>query len=158
MENIQIVVPSIKTLDSLLLENLNSPTYKLTTEQQTDIQHFIQQSPELLQKITTDINTIKVDDKIDLHMIPSIIQLLVDSYHLYSVDKTFLQGDNVIVFIQYTINVIIDSNFVVLPEFEKQIIESVVNSSIQLLDTKVIKTIENKGFSFFCCIPANHKK
>jgi hypothetical protein len=142
------ILPSNITLESLLLENLNCPTYKLTTEQQADIQNFIQKSPELLQKITTDINTIKMDGKIDIYDIPSIVQLLIDTYQLYSLDKTFLQSENVIIFIQYAMNVIIDSDFVVLPEFEKQIIERVVNNSIQLLQTTIDK---KKISSFFCC-------
>jgi hypothetical protein len=137
-------------LTTLLLDNLSSPIYNLTLEQQNCIKVFIQNSPGVFEKITKDINDIYKDGKIDLYDVPFIIQLLVNSYQLYNVNNTLLKNDNLIVCIQYTINVIIDSKFIVLPEFEKRIIESVVNSSIQLLNTNIVPNTK-KCFSFTSC-------
>lgn len=120
-------------LGALLLENLTSPEYKLTVDQQTSIQSFIQTFPTIFDKISKNIEEITKDGKIDLHDIPTIVQLLADTYRLYSVTDGLLQGDISIDFIQYTLNVIIDSKIVTIPEFEKQIIETVVNSCLTLL-------------------------
>jgi hypothetical protein len=134
----------LQNLGPLLLENLASPIYKLTAEQQTSIQVFIQTFPTVFDKITKNIEAITKDGKIDLHDIPYIIQLLADSYQL----KGLLPGDTSVIFIQYTINVIIDSKYVIMPEFEKQIIETLIHSCITLLRMNVIGTSDKKGF--FC--------
>lgn len=134
----------LQNLGPLLLENLTSPIYKLTTEQQTSIQVFIQTFPTVFDKITKDIDEITKDGKIDLHDIPYIMQLLADTYRL----NGLLPGDTSIIFIQYTINVIIDSKFVIMPEFEKQIIETLINSCLTLLRMNVIGSSDKKGF--FC--------
>jgi hypothetical protein len=138
---------SFQLLGDLLLSNLSSPKYNLTTEQQTIIQTFIQKSPTVVEKLSGDINAITSDGKLDLHDIPHIIQLLADTYQLYSESNPLLAGDNLIVFIQYTVNVIIDSKFVELPYFEKEIIEALVNTCIQLLRTNIIPKVK----SWFPC-------
>lgn len=135
---------SFQNLGGLLLSNLSSPKYNLTTEQQTVIQTFIQSSPAVFEKISDNINAITKDGKLDLHDIPYIIQLLADMYQL---NNPLLAGDNLIVFIQYTVNVIIDSKFVELPEFEKQIIDTLVNTCIQLLKINIIPKVK----SWFSC-------
>jgi len=140
----------LQDLKTLLLDNLTFPVYNLTLDQQKCIKIFIQNSPGIFEKITRDINDISKDGKLDLHDVPSIIQLLVDTYQLYNVNNTLLNRENVIVFIQYTINVIIDSKFIELPDFEKKIIEIVVNASIQLLKTNIVSNTK-KCFHFQSC-------
>jgi hypothetical protein len=135
---------SFQNLGGLLLSNLSSPKYNLTTEQQTVIQTFIHSSPAVFEKISNNVNAITKDGKLDLHDIPYIIQLLADTYQL---NNPLLAGDNLIVFIQYTVDVIIDSKFVELPEFEKQIIDTLVNTCIQLLKINVIPKVK----SWFSC-------
>ena len=138
----------LHNLSKLLLDNLTNSTYNLTTEQQTLIECFIKKCPNFLDNITKNIIEMTKDGKIDLYDIPIIIQLLTETYHLYSVTEGLLQGNNNIVFIQYTINVIIDSEFILLPEVEKKKIENVVNSCIVLLRTNIISTTitDNKNF------------
>jgi hypothetical protein len=140
----------LQNLGALLLNNLNSPTYQLTQDQQSIIQHFVQTYPSVFEKLTADIRAITNDDKIDLHDIPHIIQLFTDTYSLYSTNIPLLSGDNLIVFIQYTLNVIIDSKFVVLPDVDKKIIEAVIYASIQLLRTNIIPVIKS-WFSNYRC-------
>ena len=142
---ISITDISFQNLGGLLLSNVSSPKYNLTTEQQTVIQTFIQSSPAVFEKISDNINAITKDGKLDLHDIPYIIQLLADMYQL---NNPLLAGDNLIVFIQYTVNVIIDSKFVELPEYEKQIIDALVNTCIQLLKINIIPKVKSW---FFCC-------
>jgi len=140
----------LQDLATLLLDNLNSPNYHLSLDQQNCIKKFIQNSPEIFEKITKDINDISNDGKIDLHDVPSIIQLLVDTYQFYNVNNTLLNRENIIIFIQYTIDVIIDSKFVALPDYQKKIIEMVVNASIQLLKTNIVPSTKY-CFPFTSC-------
>ena len=143
----------LSDLSHVLLENLTNSVYNLTSEQQIVIESFIKKSPTILDKITKDIHEITVDGKINLQDIPTIIQLLTNTYHLYSLTDGLLQGDNIIVFIQYTINVIIDSRFILLSDFEKKKMDNLVNSCISLLRTNIIQVNENKTFfsKYFCC-------
>jgi len=136
-------------LSVLLLDNLTSPDYKLTVEQQTSIQSFIQTFPNIIDRISKDIDEIANDSKIDLYDIPAIIQLLADTYRLHSFTDGLLPGDTSIVFIQYTIYVIIDSKYVVIPDIEKQVIETVVNTCLTLLRMNIVTSSSvKKGF---CC-------
>lgn len=141
---------SLQNLGELLLSNLNSPTYVLTPEQQTGIQHFVQVNPSVFEKMADDIRAITKDGKIDLYDIPFILQLSVDTYSLYTTSDPVLSGENMIVLIQYTLNVIIDSKFVVLPDYEKQVIEAVIYSCIQLLKTNIVPTTKNRRSLFSC--------
>ena len=134
---------SLQNLGILILNNLTSPVYNLTLEQQTMIQNYVQTSPVIFEKITEDIYNITKDGKIDLHDIPFIVQLLADSYTSWS-------GDNLIVLIQYIIHVLIDSKFIILQDVEKENIDSVVNVCIQLLKTNNLPTVK-RWFSFIYC-------
>lgn len=134
---------SFQNLGELLLNNLNFSIYNLTPEQQTMIQNYVQTSPVIFEKITDDIHNITKDGKIDLHDIPFIVQLLADSYILWN-------GDNLIVFIQYIINVIIDSKFILLPEVEKENIDNVVNACIQLLKINSLPKVKSWFSSINC--------
>ena len=136
----------LQNLGELLLSNLNSPVYHLTPEQQTVIQFFIQSNPPLFEKLSDDIRDITKDGKIDLYDIPFIFQLLVDIYSL----QPLLSEDNLIVFIQYTLNIIIDSKYITLPASEKQVMEAVVNSCIKLLKTNIIPVVKTWRYSFSC--------
>ena len=140
---ISITDISFQNLGELLLINLNFPVYNLTSEQQTVIQTFIQKSPAVLEKIAADILNITKDGKIDLHDIPFMVQLLADSY-------SSLSGDHLIVFIQYTVNIILDSKIVILPDYEKQMIETVLHVCIQLLRTNTLPKV-NSWFSVYRC-------
>jgi len=145
MESTTIYVTDIsfQNIGFLLLNNLNTPVYNLTPEQQIMIQNYVQTSPVIFDKITHDIHNITKDGKIDLHDIPFIVQLLADSYTSWS-------GDNLVVFIQYIINVIIDSKFILLPDVDKQNIDDVVNACIQLLKFNSLPKVKSWFSSIYC--------
>lgn len=145
MESISVTDISFQNLGELLLINLTLPNYNLTPEQQTIIQNSVQTLPLVFEKITEDIRNITKDGKIDLHDIPFMVQLLADSYTSWS-------GDNLIVFIQYTINVILDSKFILIPDVEKQKVDSVMNACIQLLKINNLPDVKSWfSFSFIYC-------
>lgn len=129
-------------LPKLLLSNVDSPCYNLTQEQINWINIFIIASPESFQKISEDFKIITNDGKIDLHEIPSIIKLLADIYNSESIRKGISNSNNVIVFIKYTICVIFASKYLTLPGVEKETINGLIDTSIDLLNMNV-SAIEN---------------
>lgn len=146
MSSIAITDISLQNLEELLLSNLNSPIYNLTPEQQNVIQTYIQTNTDVFEKLADNIRAITKDGKIDLYDIPFIFQLFVDTYSLNS----SLSEDNLIVFIQYTLNVIIDSKFVVLPDYEKEVMVAIIRSCIKLLKTNIIPVVKTWSHSFSC--------
>ena len=143
MESISVTDISLQNLGALLLNNLTYPVYNLTPAQQAILHNYVQTSPAVFEKITEDILNITKDGKIDLHDIPFFVQLLADCYSSWS-------SDNLIVFIQYTVNVILDSKFILLPDVEKQTVDSVVNACIQLLKINSLPAVKGWFYSIYC--------
>ena len=65
----------------MMLLNLNSSEYNLSSEKIAWIKKFIALSPKSLENILIDIKVIIEDKKIDLHDIPMIIKLITDVYY-----------------------------------------------------------------------------
>ena len=144
----QIVV--MPNLAKVLLESIHLPSYQLTVEQMTWIQEFIRLSPTSLDKIVADIQTITADGKIDVHDIPTIVKLFADVYHSGAVSTGLINTKNVIAFIKFTLDVILDSKLLVLPEVEKKTIEAVVDASLSLLAMNIdtIEAAKKKWYNF----------
>jgi hypothetical protein len=117
-------------LGKLLLQNLNVTSYKLTHEQKQWIQTFLEGIPkDTFDQLITDINTINnKDGTSNIKDIPKIISLLKDLYVTISKNKTqIVTREKIIHLIEYTIDVLIDTNNILLPnDYEKdEVIEFV---------------------------------
>jgi hypothetical protein len=131
------VVVNLISLTSLLLANVNIPSYNLLPEQIVWINKFIEASPEVFDIILKDIIAITADGKIDSHDIPLLIKLITDVYNSRAIARDMANSQNIIAFVKYTLEVILDSKYVVLPEIEKTIIKGLIDSSISLLSMNV---------------------
>jgi hypothetical protein len=120
-------------LTTLLLVNVNTPSYNLTTEQINWINQFISASPESFIKITNDIKQITSTGKIGLENIPQIVHLCADIYNNDSVKVGITNPANIIVFIKFTIDTILESKYLILPDVEKELIKQLVDTSLNLL-------------------------
>lgn len=103
----------ITDLAKILLENIAVPAYGLSVEQRAWIQEFIKASPKSFDSIAEDIKTITADGKIDVHDIPAIVKLFADIYHSASTQADLVNANNVISFIKFTLDVILDSKLLV---------------------------------------------
>jgi hypothetical protein len=130
-------------LTKLLLSNVNTPSYNLTQEQINWINEFIKASPESFQKISDGFKNITSDGKIDLHDIPVIIKLLADIYNSESIKKGVSNPDNIVAFVKYTIDVIFESKYLILPDIEKQAIHKLIDISLDLLSMNLSKITSN---------------
>lgn len=155
ISNIEVTIPvtnkSLSDLAQILLENVPLPAYALTVDEMNWIQAFIKCSPESIQKIATDIQEIIQDGKIDSHDIPAIIRLIADIYNSQAVKIEFLNAQNVITLVKFTINVILQSDLLILPDIEKKVIQSMINSSLELLSMKLDNIVEIKRKWFHWC-------
>ena len=149
LEPSQIVV--MTNLAQVLLESIPLPAYQLTIEQKSWIQEFIRASPNSFEKIVADINAITADGKIDVHDIPVIVKLFADIYHSGAISTGLVNTKNVIAFIKFTLDVILDSKLLVIPDIQKKTIEAVVDASLSLLamNIETIDAVKKKWYSFF---------
>jgi len=141
----QMEIGNLLKLSELLLANINGPSYHLTSEQIEWINTFIQSTPEAFTNIVEDIKSITEDGKINLHDIPDIVKLLADIYHSTILREGLSHPSTIIAFIKYTISVIFDSPLFLLPNIEKQIIEKMIDSSLDLLSINI--SLEAEPFS-----------
>jgi hypothetical protein len=149
LNSTQVVV--MTNLAQVLLENIPLPSYNLTVEQKSWIQEFIRASPNSLDKIIANINTITADGKIDVHDIPAIVKLFANIYHSGATDLGLVNTKNVIAFIKFTLDVILESKLLILPDTDKKSIEAVVDASLSLLAMNIdtIEAVQKKGYGCF---------
>ena len=97
----------------------------------------------ILNKIKDEIDNILKDDIIDLHDLPQIILLISDIYNNHIFENT-IENIGIPNIVQFTLDSIIDSPILPLPDIEKSIIKKIIDSSLQLLKFKsdIIKTTE----------------
>ena len=146
-------VKIVKDLSQLLLDNINLPSYNLSSEQISWINQFIKASPNSFTQITNEIKTLTDSGKIGLQSIPQIVKLIGDIYKSGAVNLKLVSSENIIIFIKYTLDVLIDSPFLVITEFEKDVVKEIIDSSLILLKTNLdIESVIEKVESWDCYI------
>jgi hypothetical protein len=146
------VIINLISLSSLLLANVKTPSYNLLPEQIEWINKFIDASPEVFEIILKDILAITADGKIDSHDIPLLIKLITDVYNSRAIARDMANSQNIIAFVKFTLEVILDSKYILLPEIEKTIIKGLIDSSISLLSMNVASGKQGVFASIFAFI------
>jgi len=142
-------------LSALLLANVNTPSYHLTADQVVWINQFILASPDSFTKITDDIKSITATGEIGVHNIPQIVRLLADIYNNEALKAGMTNPANIIAFIKFTLDTILSSKLLILPDTEKELIKEIVDASLDLLATNL--TPIEKGIAELESIPCCSK-
>jgi hypothetical protein len=137
-------------LSKLILERINGPSVSLTPVEISWINQFITASPASFTIITNDIQTLTSTGHIGLHSIPKLIKIIADVYNSGPLNY---KPEDIIMFVKFTLEVILNSPLVDLPPMEKAVIEIVVNTSLELLSMNIntIKTEVEIIQSSKCC-------
>jgi hypothetical protein len=141
---------TVVTLTTLLLENMNSPSYNLTQSEIEWINTFIKSCPDTFNNILDDIKIILSDGKINAHDIPQIIKLITDVYKSNALSVKSYNAKNIILLVKTTLVVILNSSLLPLSDVEKHIMLEVVDSSISLLSMNLDK-MEDLIEETLCC-------
>ena len=141
----------IDDLIKMFLLNLNKTEYDLSSEQIEWIKKFMALSPKSLENILIDIKVIIEDKKIDLHDIPMIIKLITDVYHNDAIKINLSDPKNLIGFIKYTINILINSQYIDLSSVEKKVIINIVDISLNLLSINLKTSATKRCLSILGC-------
>jgi hypothetical protein len=126
----------------------------LATVELNFLKELLLDKPEVFAKISAGLKEIMADGKIDLHDVPQIILLIATIYNANVIPDIALKI-NMNNIIQFTIDAILDSGILPLPQFEVDIIKRVVDSCMHLLKTNpnlAKKETEacHSCFTFFC--------
>jgi hypothetical protein len=119
---------------------LKSPT---NAEDKTTFDEIISQVQEILK-----------DGKIDIVEIPQVISIINKVYHTKALQTDLFDYDNILLLIKITIETLIDSDIIPLSENNKEIIDNIVNISLDLLrfNPTFVKEGSRGCLHFFGCL------
>jgi hypothetical protein len=108
---------------------------------------FIEISSQSMQIIGDSVKNIVKDGKIELHDIPTILRIIIQIYHEKSIQNEMFIKENILIFVRFTFDSLLKSKFLLLPDVEKEIIEKMVDNSLDLLQYN----INDLGIEEDCC-------
>jgi hypothetical protein len=148
------VVEITSVLIDLINSNLDLPNYRLTQDQKKWIKLMITNSPNSFVKIDKVIESVLANDNISIQIIPQLVQLFADVYNSTSIQLDIQNHVNIYVFVKFTLYIILDSSFILIPDVTQSMITSMVNVSLSLLTTNLANGSSNNSIpvvSTKCC-------
>ena len=122
-------------LMNILLDNIDYAEYNLNEDEKKWIYMFINESPDTLIDLDTDLQSITEDRNIEIENIPTIIKIIADTYFFAASNFENLNVDHLFVFITYTVIVILNSEILVLPvNVKKENLFNIIDSCMALLN------------------------
>jgi hypothetical protein len=137
-ESTMVSEQTAESLSTLLLSNIHTPSYHFTQEQLNWIKQFITSSPDSFKQLTTDIQAIIEGGQIGLQSIPKIIHLCADIYNNAALKNGLSNPANILLFIRFTLDTMLSSKYLPLPEIEKELIQQLVDTSLNLLEINLV--------------------
>ena len=122
----------------MLLFQLSTREKDFSTSQVNWIHTFIETSPQSMQLLGDSIKNIVKDGKIDLHDIPIILRMITEITHDQSLQKEMFNKTHLLLFARFTLDSLLESKFLLLPGIEKEIIEKMINGSLDLLQYNIV--------------------
>ena len=135
------------SISQMLFFQLSIREKEFSTTQINWIQKFIEISPDSMQLIGDNVKNIVKDGKINIHDIPFILNIVTQTVHEKSIQNEMFNIENILLFVRFTFDSLLESKFLVLPDIEKEIIEKMVNNSIDLLKYNISEVT----FEENCC-------
>ena len=131
------------TLYELLVVNIQKENFSVTlTQEEIDYIHqLLMRYPETTKKINHLFDEMVIKRMFDLHDIPTIILVISEIYQSHIVDNE-IKNINLFNLLQFTIDTILESQMIPLPELELKLIQKIVDSSMGLLKMNVNKEVQ----------------
>jgi hypothetical protein len=133
----QVNVTLTLNLAQLLLANVNTPSYNLTQDQIQWINQFITASPNSFSTIEADVTSIISSGKIGIQSIPQLVKLCADIYSSDAVSNNMANTQNIIALIKFTLDVILTSELLTMPNDDKEAVKNLVDTSLSLLSINI---------------------
>jgi len=115
-----------------------SDTYcaHLTPTEVAFVKNLLQDHPEVFHQIQATVTDIVADGKLNLHDLPKVVLLISQIYHAHLVENV-VHHVGVIHLVKFTVDALLESGAVPLPDLEIALIKKVVDASLDLLQTNV---------------------
>ena len=124
----------ITTLKSNL--HLEKYAVHLSDNEKQYINVLMEKNPEVFTKIQQTMDEIMADGVVDLHDIPKII-LLISQMYQANVLVEFVKHIRLLSLVKFTIDCLLDSGLLPIPQVEVVIIKRIVDTTIDLLSTNM---------------------
>lgn len=108
----------------------------LTTNEKQYLDILMEKNPEVFTKIQQTMDEIMADGVVDLHDIPKII-LLISQMYQGNVLVEFIKHIRLLSLVKFTIDCLLDSGLLPIPQVEVIIIKRIVDTTIDLLSTNM---------------------
>ena len=127
-----------------LRTNLHLEKYAvhLSANEKQYISVLMEKNPEVFAKIQQTVDDILADGVVDLHDIPKIV-LLISQMYQANVLVEFIRHIRLLSLVKFTIDCLLDSGLLPIPQVEVMIIKRIVDTTIDLLSTN-LETIMQK--------------
>lgn len=155
-----IDMSSINSSDKINIKSILSSTItikeytiNLSLNEVKYILDLLHNEQELLGVIGNSIESIISDGVINLYDIPIIIMLFAEIFKAHCL-KNIIKDVDIIKIIRFSMNSIIDYQYLPLPNVDRELIKSIMDNALSLLSTNVeLNKKINKGFlRYFCCM------
>jgi DNA-directed RNA polymerase subunit F len=146
----------VKNVSLLLLSNLHDIKYKLDENQIKWIETFVKNSPESISELTNELTNITETGEIDLYKLPHLVKVFANIYDKGSQQIKIYENTNILVIIQYTLDVLINSDLLKITNVDKEVISNIIDTSLFLLGMQLGKNeitlgdVEKKTYA--CCL------
>ena len=123
---------------NVLKNNLQNDKYSvhLSPHDIKYVDTLLESNPEMFNQIHSMVDEIISDGVLDIHDIPKIV-LLISKIYKTNLIGEFIKKVKILSVIRFTVDSLLDSGLVPLPEIEIIIIKKIVDVSIDLLSTNV---------------------
>jgi hypothetical protein len=133
----------------ILQEKLNDPKYGLilAPNEIKYVQALLNKMPEKFNAIHKTIDDILEDGQVNIHDIPKMV-LLISQIYKQNVIPQLVKTIDMFKIVRFTLDALFDSGILPISSFETQVIQRVVDSSLDLLALELPK-VEEEVVS--CC-------
>lgn len=128
-----IIVNVVDVLTSTIAEIETKGIFKLNETEIKFIKQAMKNSPDSFVKISTEINEIVNKRQVELTDIPHLIYVIASIY----INDLKYENINIIDCIQFTLNTILDSGILPINKVSEEVIQAIINSSLNLLKTNL---------------------
>ena len=140
-----------------LKANLHLEKYAihLTANETQYIEVLMERNPEVFTKIQQTVDEIMSDGVVDLHDIPKII-LLISQMYQANVLTEFIHHIRLLSLVRFTVDCLLDSGLLPIPQAEIFVIKRIVDTTIDLLSTNMDVIVQKTkkcrtGMYWMCC-------
>jgi hypothetical protein len=134
-----LFVCTMTSFIEVLRNNISNDKYTVYLSQAEIhyIDTLLSSKPEVFGEIQTTVDGIIGDGKIDVHDLPNIVLLVTQIYRANLLAK-LASTVNMVQVVRFTIDTLLDSGIILLPQYELIIIRKVVDTSLDLLATNIV--------------------